>query len=103
MRLDLLLCRLRFVRSRSRAQDLAQGGLIRCNGARVVRASHPVCAGDVLTLPGSAGPALVEILALPARRGPPAEARAHYRELDRTGESTIAGEPKPISERTPPP
>lgn len=92
MRVDLLLCRLRFVKTRSRAQQLAQSGQIRCSGVRVTRASHAVAAGDILTLPLPAGACVIEIAALPDRRGPPAEARAHYRVLDQSGESAIAGD-----------
>lgn len=92
MRLDLALCRLRFVKTRSRAQDLAESGQVRCNGLRVLRASHALRAGDVLTFPVPGGVRVVEVLALPERRGPPDEARSHYRELDRTGETAIAGE-----------
>lgn len=92
MRLDLALCRLRFVKTRSLAQDLAESGQVRCNGTRVVRASHTLRPGDVLTIPSSNGVRVVEIVALPERRGPPAEARSHYRELDRTGETAIADE-----------
>lgn len=92
MRLDLALCRLRFVKTRSRAQELAGSGQVRCNGLRVSRASHALNAGDVLTFPVSGGVRVVEVITLPDRRGPPAEARSHYRELDRSGETAIAGD-----------
>lgn len=97
MRVDVALTRLRFVKTRTRAQQLAESGQIRCNGARVTRSSHPVAAGDVLTLPGPNGVSLVELIALPDRRGPPAEARSHYRELDRNGETAIADNQRPFS------
>ena len=103
MRLDLALCRLRFVKTRSRAQELAESGQVRCNGMRVTRGSHVVRPGDVLTLPVPGGARLVEVLGLPERRGPPAEARSHYRELDRTGETAIAsGEPLSFKGNTTP-
>jgi ribosome-associated heat shock protein Hsp15 len=91
MRIDLALTRLRFVKTRSRAQALTEGGHVRCNGARVTRSSHALAVGDVLTLPTPHGVSVIEILALPDRRGPPAEARSHYRELDQNRESAIAG------------
>lgn len=90
MRIDLALCRLRFVKTRSRAQDMAESGMVRCNGSRVTRASHAVATGDVLTIPGPRQVQVIELIALPERRGPPAEARSHYRELDRNGETAIA-------------
>lgn len=97
MRIDLALVRLRFVKTRSRAQELAESGLVRCNGVRVQRGSHPLATGDVLTLPGSHGARVIEVVALPERRGPPAEARSHYRELDQSGETAIAGGEAPLS------
>ncbi|MGE5952504.1 MAG: RNA-binding S4 domain-containing protein [Qipengyuania vulgaris] len=82
MRLDRLLCTLRFVRTRSAARKLIEEGHIRKNGERVLRASRDVAAGDVLTLPIGSGVKLVEVLTLPERRGPPREAQECYRELD---------------------
>ena len=82
MRLDRLLCTLRFVRTRSAARKLIEEGHIRKNGERVLRASREVATGDVLTLPIGNGVKLVEVLALPERRGPPREAQECYRELD---------------------
>jgi ribosome-associated heat shock protein Hsp15 len=82
MRLDLLLCRLRFARSRAVAQRWIGEGHMRSNGARVTRSDLAVTAGDVLTLPAARGVKVIAIDTLPDRRGPAAEARAHYRELD---------------------
>ena len=90
MRIDRLLCHLRFVRTRSAAQRLVEEGHIRRNGERVVRPSRDIAVGDVLTLPLGNAVRLVEILALPQRRGPPREAEACYRELDPGGQSGIA-------------
>lgn len=91
MRLDRLLFQLRFARSRTLAQGWIAQGHLRRNGQRVTRQDQPVAAGDVLTLPLPAGVRVVEILALPGRRGPAAEARACYRELDAGGTIAIAG------------
>ena len=82
MRIDRLLCFLRFCRTRSRAADLVADGHIRRNGERVTRASQPVAVGDVLTIPLGKTVRLIEILALPDRRGPSREAQACYRPLD---------------------
>ena len=83
MRLDVLLCRLRFSKSRSVAQRWIAEGHMRCNGERVLRADLPVSTGDVLTLPIGMGVRVIRIEKLPDRRGPASEARAHYREHDR--------------------
>ncbi len=95
MRIDRLLCCLRFAKTRSIAAGMIRDGHLRCNGERVVRASHPVEERDVLTIPLAQGVQLIEILALPARRGPPAEARSCYRMLDPQAKTAIAA-PKDI-------
>ena len=76
MRIDRLLFTLRFAKSRTLAQRWIAEGRIRHNGARVVRQDLEVAIGDVLTLPLRSRVLVIELLALPARRGPPAEARA---------------------------
>lgn len=91
MRIDLLLTRLRFARSRSIAQAQVAPGHIRCNGTRITRPNCAVNAGDVLTLPMGRAVRVIEILALPERRGPPAEAQACYRVLDAGASIAIAG------------
>ncbi len=85
MRIDRLLCYLRFARTRSAAHKLVDKGHIRRNGERVTRCSRDIAEGDILTLPLGNSVKLVEILALPKRRGPPREAQACYRELDPNG------------------
>ncbi|GGD61705.1 RNA-binding S4 domain-containing protein [Erythrobacter arachoides] len=80
MRLDLLLCRLRFAKSRNVAQRWILEGHMRLNGQRVMRPDCAIKAGDVLTLPLPRGVRLIAIDALPIRRGPAGEAQRHYRE-----------------------
>jgi ribosome-associated heat shock protein Hsp15 len=82
MRLDRLLWFLRFARTRGAAQRWIGEGHIRRNGERVTRLDQPVAVGDVLTLPLPSRVLPIEILALPRRRGPAAEAGACYRPLD---------------------
>ena len=82
MRIDKLLWFLRFAKSRSIAQALAEQGHIRLNGRRIDRAHQKVAPGDVLVVPLPAGVRVIELLAVPARRGPAPEAQACYRVLD---------------------
>ncbi len=84
MRIDRLLCCLRFTRTRSAARALIERGHVRRNGERVLRSSREIGVGDVLTLPLGKSVKLVEILQLPERRGPAREAQACYRELDQS-------------------
>lgn len=81
MRIDLLLYRLRLAKSRSVAQGLVEPGHIRRNGRRIVKSSEEVAVGDVIALPLHGDIRVIEILALPTRRGPAAEARECYREI----------------------
>jgi ribosome-associated heat shock protein Hsp15 len=82
MRIDKLLWFLRFAKTRSIAQAMAQQGHIRVDGRRVERAHHAVAIGNVLVLPLPQGVRVIEILALPQRRGPAPEAQTCYRVLD---------------------
>ncbi|EIZ81106.1 ribosome-associated heat shock protein Hsp15 [Novosphingobium sp. Rr 2-17] len=82
MRIDKLLWFLRLAKTRPIAQALAEEGHMRLNGRRIDRAHQKVSAGDVLTLPTPSGVAVVEVIALPVRRGPPSEAEECYRVLD---------------------
>jgi ribosome-associated heat shock protein Hsp15 len=94
MRIDRLLFNLRLAKSRTLAQRWIGEGHIRRNGERVVRQDLPIAVGDVLTLPLGRAVKVIELLALPARRGPASEARACYRPLDAGGAKRIAGEPQ---------
>ena len=80
LRIDRLLWFLRLAPSRSAAQKLVETGHLRLDGQRVGKAAQPVQAGDVLTLPLHGGVRVIEIIVIPGRRGPAAEAAACYRE-----------------------
>jgi ribosome-associated heat shock protein Hsp15 len=95
MRLDRLLFFLRFSKSRNRAQAWIGEGHIRRNGVRVECNDQPIEPGDVLTLPLTRQVMVIEILSLPARRGPAEEAVAHYRALDAGPAFAIAGVQSP--------
>ncbi len=82
MRIDKLLWFLRFSSSRGLAQDWVGHGHVRINGRRIERASTDVKCGDVLVLPMRNSVRVIEVLSLPARRGPALEAQACYRVLD---------------------
>jgi ribosome-associated heat shock protein Hsp15 len=89
MRIDKLLWYLRLAGSRSVAQAMAEDGHLRLNGRRVDRSHQKVALGDVLTVPTGYRVQVLELLALPTRRGPAPEARSHYRVLDGTGVDPI--------------
>lgn len=81
LRLDKFLWFARIVKTRSAAQTLAEDGRLRLNG-RVVGKSHAaVQVGDVLSFAVHGRVRVLRIEAIPARRGPAAEARALYEEI----------------------
>ena len=98
IRIDRLLVCLRFARTRSAAQALIDTHALRRNRKHVLRGSEQVRIGDVLTIALGSGVRVIEVMALPDRRGSPAQAASHYREvdsdgLDRKGQMTIAASP----------
>lgn len=92
MRIDRLLCNLRFLRTRTLAAEIVRHGHLRRNGARVTRPSQEIAVGDVLTIPLGSSVRLVEVLALPERRGPARDAQACYRVLDRAPQTDIGAD-----------
>jgi ribosome-associated heat shock protein Hsp15 len=90
MRIDRLLWFLRLAPTRSKAQALTAQGHIRRNGRRVERPAQEVGVGDILVVPLPRGVTVIELLAVPARRGPAPEAQACYRVLDEPASMPIA-------------
>jgi ribosome-associated heat shock protein Hsp15 len=78
-RLDKWLWQARFFKSRSLAQDAITGGKVHLNAERV-KPAHRVRIGDRLSLSLEGIVAEFEVLGLPRRRGPAAEAQSHYLE-----------------------
>ena len=82
MRLDRFLWFARIARKRDWAQALALKGHLRIDGRPIGKAAAPVRIGNVLTFATHTGQIrAIRVAALPARRGPPGEARLCYEEL----------------------
>jgi ribosome-associated heat shock protein Hsp15 len=79
LRIDKWLWSTRFFKTRSVAQAAVEGGHVQVGGERI-KASRPVKAGDRLTITRERERYVVDVLSIPNRRGPAAEARQHYRE-----------------------
>ncbi len=75
----------RFFRSREAAATLITGGHLRLNGQHCRKPGRAVGPGDVLTFVQAGRVRVIRILDLGHRRGPAAEARAHYLDLDAPG------------------
>ena len=82
LRLDKFLWFARIVKTRALAQALAGQGRLRLNGRVVDRAHAAVRPGDVLSFAQRGEVRVLRVERLPARRGPPAEARALYSTLE---------------------
>ena len=100
IRIDRLLVYLRFARTRSAADALIAAHALRRNRKHVLRGAEQARIGDILTLALSDRVRVIELLALPDRRGSPAQARSHYREvdgdnLDPKGQMSLAPSPDP--------
>jgi len=78
-RIDRWLFAVRLYKSRSLAAQAVAGGRVHLNGARV-KSAHEVRAGDQLTLMRGAVEFECLVQAIPARRGPAAEAARCYEE-----------------------
>jgi ribosome-associated heat shock protein Hsp15 len=102
MRVDKLLWFLRLSASRGFAQEWVQAGHMRLNGKRIEKPSTAVIPGDILTLPMRTQVKVIEILALPTRRGPAPEAQSCYRVLDEKAENLLAARHSTGSERDTP-
>jgi ribosome-associated heat shock protein Hsp15 len=81
LRLDKFLWFARIVKTRALAQTMAEQGRIRIAGRVADRAHALVRVGDVLSFAQRGTVRVLKVQALPARRGPPIEARALYSEV----------------------
>jgi ribosome-associated heat shock protein Hsp15 len=82
LRLDKWLWFARFCKSRTQASALCAAGRLRLDGTLIHKAHQAVRPGSVLTFPLGPHIRVIRVLALGARRGPPAEARTLYEDLD---------------------
>ena len=81
MRIDRFLYFIRLVKSRTLAQAVIETGYVRIDGKRVEKSSEEVRIGSVIALALRGRVRVLEVLDLPTRRGPAAEARTCYREV----------------------
>jgi ribosome-associated heat shock protein Hsp15 len=79
LRIDKWLWCARFFKTRGLAQQAVDGGHVQVDGERV-KASRQVKPGDRLQVTRERERYVIDVLSIPVRRGPGAEARTHYRE-----------------------
>jgi ribosome-associated heat shock protein Hsp15 len=90
-RLDKWLWFARILKTRTLAAQLIEGGKVRVNRVRVVKPSHSVQQGDVLTIALRGHVLVLRILAGGTRRGPPPEARLLYEPVDDPAQPSTGG------------
>lgn len=103
-RLDKWLFFSRAVKSRTLAQKLIEGGVVRVNSERTERTDHKVGPGDVLTMTVHTRLLVWRILDAGSRRGPASEAALLYEDLSpppvpREAALPVHAEREPGSER----
>jgi len=79
LRIDRWLYYCRFYKSRSLATAAVSGGHVRINGERTTPGARVKC-GDRIELVRDRLPYVLDVMAIPARRGPASEARRCYEE-----------------------
>ena len=82
VRIDRFLFFVRLAKSRTLAQSIVDEGYVRIDGRRVEKPSEEVREGSVIALPLHERVRIIRVLTLPTRRGPAAEARGCYEEID---------------------
>src|SRR5262245_47792608 len=103
-RLDRWLWFSRILKTRTLAAELVGRGRVRVNRVRVVKPSHMLREGDVLTIVLRGEVRVVQVLAIGERRGPPQEAKLLYRPMgdatgaqDRDAPGSIGSRPSKVS------
>ncbi len=95
VRIDVWLWRARFHKTRAEAARCAEGGGIRLvresATCRVDKAARLIGVGDILVFAGPGGLRSVRVAGLGERRGPAAEARTLYADIEAQPNGDIAG------------
>ncbi len=81
LRIDKWLWHSRFFKSRSAAARFVASGKVRVNRRPIIKTAHALKPGDILTFAWQDTVIVIQVQALGARRGPPAEARTLYQDL----------------------
>ena len=93
IRLDKWLWQARLCKTRGLAARLVASGAVRVNAERVLKPATPLRVGDGVTFAQGAAIRVLRVRALGVRRGPAAEARGLYDDLE-------AREPPPLEPPT---
>jgi len=93
IRLDKWLWHARFFKTRGLACQVIEKGRLRLNGQKTRKPGHSVAAGDTLSFPMGDQNRLIRVEEIGDRRGPAAEARALYVDLDPPFDTDVTATP----------
>ncbi len=83
LRIDRFLCFARLAKTRTVAQAMIDAGQVRLDGDRLTNRHQSIRIGQILTLTAHNRFRVIEVSALPTRRGPAQEALSSYIEIVR--------------------
>ncbi|MGB5069302.1 MAG: RNA-binding S4 domain-containing protein [Albidovulum sp.] len=93
IRIDKWLWHARFFKTRGLAAGIVAKGHLRINGIKTSKPGHSVGPGDVLTFRQAEQIRVIRVLGCGIRRGPAAEARQLYDDLEPQGDNVPPDEP----------
>lgn len=80
-RIDKWLWFARLVKTRTLAQAIVSQGQVRVNRARIVKSSHEIGPGDVLTVAVHGRVRVIRVMSVGTRRGPAGEAQTLFQDI----------------------
>ena len=87
-RIDKWLWHVRLFKTRTLAADAVAGGRVKVDGDRV-KPAHDLRIGQLVSITRDAGTIELQVLALPARRGPASQAQTCYVETPESARRTV--------------
>ncbi|WP_112661733.1 RNA-binding S4 domain-containing protein [Microvirga flavescens] len=91
-RLDKWLWFARFAKTRTLAAKLVASGFVRVDGQRTDNPAKAIAVGDVITIALAHATLILRVEALGTRRGPAAEARQLYADLNGDTGALVSGD-----------
>jgi ribosome-associated heat shock protein Hsp15 len=88
-RIDKWLWHARIVRTRSRAAEIVEAGSVRINKIRVMKPSHAVGIGDVITVAVHGHVHVLKVKGSSERRGPASAAMLLYETVDGAAQNLL--------------
>jgi ribosome-associated heat shock protein Hsp15 len=88
-RIDKWLWFARLVKTRTLAQAIVSQGQVRVNKGRILKSSHEIGPGDVLTIAVHGRVRVIKVVNIGARRGPASEAQTLFQDMEPTASRSV--------------